>query len=128
MDLTDVENKIANISNLAQNTDYNTKVSEIKNKIITDHDPDKYITTEKFKKLASENFTARLKEANLTSKSDIAYSVKKTDFDNKLKDALSSKNELHKLSKKFKTISTKELIKDSTNKVSILNGAKFFSS
>ena len=128
IDLTDVENKIANISNLAQNTDYNTKVSEIKNKIITDHDPDKYITTEKFKKLASENFTARLKQANLTSKSDIAYSVKKTDFDNKLKDALSSKNELHKLSKKFKTISTKELIKDSTNKVSILNGAKFFSS
>ena len=49
----------------------------------TDHDHDKYITTGEFNK--SENFTARIKQANLASKNDIANFVKKTDFDNKLK-------------------------------------------
>ena len=43
--LTDVGNKIPNVSNLVKKTDYNTKISEIENKIITDHDHDKYITT-----------------------------------------------------------------------------------
>ena len=32
-------------------TDYNAKINEIKNKIITDHDHDKYITTQEFNKL-----------------------------------------------------------------------------
>ena len=43
-------------------TDYNTKISEIQNKITADHDYDKYITTQEFNKLTSENFTARLKQ------------------------------------------------------------------
>ena len=51
----------------------------------TDHDHDKYITTQEFNKLASENFTAILAQANLASKGDIANFVKKTDFDDKLK-------------------------------------------
>ena len=83
--LTAVENKIPNVSNLVKKTDYNTKISEIENKIITDHDHDKYVATHEFNKLRSENFTTRLKHANLASKSDISNFVKKTDFDNELK-------------------------------------------
>ena len=78
--------------------------------------------------LSSENFTTRLIQANLASKSDIANFVKKTDFDNKLKNVRSNKNELIKLSKKVKAISTKGLTKDLMNKLSIPNGAKYFSS
>ena len=50
-----------------------------------------------------------------------------TDFDNKLKDVTSNKNELNELSKKVKAISTKALTKDLINKFSILNCAKYFS-
>ena len=49
-----------------------------------------------------------------------------TDFDNKLKDVTSNKNELNELSKKVKSISTKGLKKDLIDKFSILNGAKYF--
>ena len=41
-----VENKITSVSNLVKKTDYNTKISETENKITTDHDHDKYITTQ----------------------------------------------------------------------------------
>ena len=55
-------------------------------KKITDHDHgNKYLTTQKFNKLTSENFAARLAQANLASKNDIAIIVKKTDFDDKIK-------------------------------------------
>ena len=57
-------------------TDYNTKIREIKNKI-TDHNHDKYITTPEFNRLTTENFKARLAQADL---------VTKTDFDTKLQD------------------------------------------
>ena len=50
------------------------------------------------------------------------------DFDNKLKDITSNKNELIKQWKKGKAISTKVLTKDLINKFSILNGEKYFSS
>ena len=74
------------------------------------------------------NLTVILAKANLTSKSDIANFVKKTDFDDKLinshKNNTSDKNELNEQSKKVKAISTKDLI----NKFSIFNGAKYFSS
>ena len=108
-------------------TDYNSKISEIEIKI-TDPGHDKYIiTTPEFKKLTAENVTARLEQANLASKSDIVNFLKKTDFENKLKDVTSNKNELHELSKKVKSISTKGLTKDLINKISILNRAKYFS-
>ena len=86
--LTAVEN------NLIKKTDYNTKISEIENKI-TDHDHDKYITTQEFNRLTSENFTA-----NLASKNYIATFVKKTSFDEELKTVTPNKNELNELSKK----------------------------
>ena len=58
--LTAVENKIANVFNLVKKPDYNRKIYEIENKITTDHDHDKYITTQEFNKLVAETFTARL--------------------------------------------------------------------
>ena len=45
-----------------------------------------------------KNFTARLAQANLASKSNIVNFVKKTDFDDKLKNL--NKNELNDLSEK----------------------------
>ena len=67
-------------------TDYNTKISEIENKIVTDHDHDKHITTQEFNKLTSENVTAWLAQAKLARKINIANFIKKTD---------SNKNELN---------------------------------
>ena len=52
---------------------------------ILDHDHSKYITTQEFNKLAAENFTARLKQANIAAKVDIADFVEKTDFHDKLR-------------------------------------------
>ena len=45
--LTTVENKIPSVSNLVKKTDYNTKVTEIENKL-NNHNHDKYITTPEF--------------------------------------------------------------------------------
>ena len=78
---------------------------------ITDHDLDKYVTTQEFNKLTSANFAARLAQGNLASKNDIAVLVKKTDFDKKLKNLNKNvtsnntrhilvENELNELSKK----------------------------
>ena len=60
----------------------------MKLKITTYCDHDKYITTQEFNKLTAGDFTARLAQANLASKNDIANFVKKTDFDNKLRNLL----------------------------------------
>ena len=80
-----------NVSEVFRKTDYNTKINEIENKIDTDHDHDKYITAQEFNELTSENVTARLKQVDLASKSDKVKFLKKTDFDNKLKDDTSNK-------------------------------------
>ena len=69
------ENKIPDVSILVKKTDYNTKISEVENKL-TDHNHNNYITASEFNKLTAENFAAKLKLANL---------VRKTDFDDKLK-------------------------------------------
>ena len=53
------------------------KLCDIENKIATDHDHDKYITTQEFNKLTSENFATRLVQANLASKNDTANFVRK---------------------------------------------------
>ena len=50
-------------------------MTQIKKKL-TDHDHDKYITTLEFNNLAARDFTARLAQAHL---------ITKTDFDDKLK-------------------------------------------
>ena len=119
---------LPNVSNLVKKTYYNEKISEIENKITTDHNHDKHITTQKFNKLTTENFTARLKQPKLASKINISNFLKETDFDSKLKNVTSNENELNELSKKVKSISTKGLTKDLINTTSILTGAKYFSS
>ena len=53
-------------------------------KKITNHHHDKYITAPKFNKLTVQNYAARLAQANLSSKSDIANFVKRRDFDDKI--------------------------------------------
>ena len=55
--LTAVENIIPDVSSLVK--DYNTKISEIENKI-HDHNHDKYITTPEFHILAAGVFKTRL--------------------------------------------------------------------
>ena len=70
--INDFENKIPDTSGLVTTTVLNTKISEVENKIL---DHAKYTTTLEFNKLAAEHFAARLKQADLVSK---------TDFDNKL--------------------------------------------
>ena len=72
--LTAVENKIPDVSNLVKKTDYNSKVTEIKNKL-NNHNHDEYIDTPEFNKLAADVFNARLAQANL---------ITKTHFDAKL--------------------------------------------
>ena len=67
----------------------------------TDHDHDKYIYTPEFNKLTAEHFSARVAQANVASKNDIANFVKKIDFDNKLKN-------LNELLKKVNLLLTKD--------------------
>ena len=78
---TAVENKILSVSNLVKKTDYKIKVTEIENKL-NNHNHDKYIDTSEFNKLATDVFNARLAQANL---------ITKTDFDAKLS-SLNKKN------------------------------------
>ena len=43
----------------SKRTDYNTQINLIEKKITTDHDHDKYITTQEFNTLTTEHFPAR---------------------------------------------------------------------
>ena len=70
--ISEVEYKILDTSSSVTAAVLNTKIGEVENKIL---DHVKYITIQVFNKLTAENFAARLKKANLVSK---------TDFDNKL--------------------------------------------
>ena len=77
--ISEIENKIPNTSSLVATTVLNTKISKAENKI-PNHD--KYITTPKFNKLTAENFTARLKQVNLVTKTD--FDKKLTSFNRKI--------------------------------------------
>ena len=86
-------------------------------KKITDHDhSNKYITTPEFNKLTSENFVARLKQANLAIKNGIANFVDKIDFDNKL---LSFNKRIH--SNKTKHVLVEYELNELSKKVKILS-------
>ena len=71
--LTTVENKIPSVSSLVKKTDYDTKITEIENKL-NNHNHDRYTDTLEFNKLGTNVFNARL-QANL---------ITITDFDSKL--------------------------------------------
>ena len=96
--LTIVENKIPDVSNLIKKTDYNTKITEIENKL-TDHNHDKYITIPEFNTLAADVFNARLARANLVTKTIFDNTVSSLDSKiavNKTKN-VSIENEFKKL-------------------------------
>ena len=90
------------VSNLVKRTDYNTKINEIEKKS-TDHNHKKYIATPEFNKWTSKNIAARLKQANL---------VTKTEFDNKLtsfnKRITSNKTKYLEVKKKLECLITKD--------------------
>ena len=50
----------------------------------TDYDHGKFITTQEFNSLTTDNSAARLKEANLASRNNIANLVRQVYFDNKI--------------------------------------------
>ena len=79
--LTAVWNKIPSIGSLVKKTNCNTKFTEIENKL-NNHNHDKYINTPEFNTLAADGFNARLAQANF---------ITKTDFDDKLS-SLNRKN------------------------------------
>ena len=57
--LTTVENKIPSVSNLVKKTDYNTKITDIENKL-DNHNHGKYIDTSEFNKSAADVFNVRI--------------------------------------------------------------------
>ena len=66
-----MENKIPSVNNLVKKTDYNTtEITEIENKL-TNHNHDKYSDTSEFNKLAIDVFNARIRQANLITKTDL---------------------------------------------------------
>ena len=85
--INEVKNEIPSITNLVNNTSLNAKINEVKKKqpnitnlatattaltAVENKIPDhcEYIITQEFNKLTAENFTARLKQANLATKGD----------------------------------------------------------
>ena len=82
---------------LLKKKDYDTKVTEIENKL-NDHNLDKYFTTPEFNKLAADIFKVRLAQANLILKTD--FDVKLSSFNRNITNNKSKhllvKNELNK--------------------------------
>ena len=107
-----IETKIPDVISLVKKTEYNTKVTEIENKL-NDHNHDKYIDTSEFNKLAVDVFNARIAQANL---------ITKTDFDAKL----SSLNRKITSNKTKHVLVENELNKLKTFDSSYYNGKSYF--
>ena len=71
---SEVENETPSVSSLVEKTEYDTKISKLEKKL-TDHIPDKYITTSELNTLAAGVFNTRLTQANL---------ITSTNFDAKM--------------------------------------------
>ena len=98
--ISEVQNKILNTSSLVTTTVFNTKISEVDNKIL---DNSKYVTTQEFNKLTAETFAARLKQANLVSKTDIDNKL--TSFNKRI---TSNKTKHVEVQKKLNSLITKD--------------------
>ena len=108
-------------------TDYDTKISDIEKKI-ADHNHDKYITTQEFNKLTTEDFNARLAQANLITKTDFdakLQSLSKRITSNKTKHLL-VENELKKSNKTKHLLVENELKKLKTFDSSYFKGKGHF--
>ena len=79
--LTTIGNKIPSINGLVKKTDYNTKNTDIENKL-NNHNHDKYVATSKFNTFAANVFNARLAQANLMTKTD--FDAKLSSLDKKI--------------------------------------------
>ena len=93
-----VENRIPDVSSLVKKTYYNTKITDIENKL-NNHNHDKCIDTSEFNQLAADVFNVRLAQANLISKTDFdakLSSLNRKVTQNKTKHLL-VKNDLKKL-------------------------------
>ena len=99
-----VKNKIPSINGLVKKTDYNTKFTDIENKL-NNHNHNKYVATSEFNTLAANVFNARLAQANL---------ITKTDFDAKLSS----------LNRKTTANKTKHFLND--NDLSCYRGKQYF--
>ena len=66
---------------LKEKTDYDSKVTEIENKL-NNHNHDKYITTSEFNTLTGDVFNARLPKANLVAKRNFDNTI--SSLDNKI--------------------------------------------
>ena len=78
-------------SNLVKKTGYDTKNGKKEKKL--DHDyNNEYITAQDSNRLTEEKFFARLAQANLATKGDIADFVKETDSDKKIKNYQQKQN------------------------------------
>ena len=105
-------------------TDYNTKVTEIENKL-NNNNHDKYIDIQEFNKLAADDFNARLAQANLITKTYFdtkLLSLNKIVNQNKTKYLL-VENELNKL----KTFDSGILLEKVILKKMVLKFIQYFS-
>ena len=102
--LTTLENKVPSIRGLVKVTDYNTKITDIENKV-KNHNHDKCVATSEFNILAANVSNARLAQANL---------ITKTDFDAKLSS----------LKRKITANKTKHFLND--NDLSYYRGKQYF--
>ena len=102
--LTTVENKIPSITGLVKKTEYNTKITDIENKL-TNQNQDKYVAILEFNTLAANVFNVRSEQANL---------ITKTDFDAKLSS----------LNRKITANKTKHFLND--NDLTYYRGKQYF--
>ena len=89
--ISEAQNKIPDTSSLVNTTILNLIISEVENEI-PDHA--KYITSPEFNKLTAENLVARLKQANLVTKTDFNYKL--TSFNKRITSNKTKKLELKK--------------------------------
>ena len=84
-----------------EKTDYDTKVTEIENKL-HNHNHDKYITTTEFNTLAVDAFNARLSQANLVTKTNFDNTV--SSLNSKIAKNKAKNESIEKELKKLKTL------------------------
>ena len=90
---------------LLKKTGYDTKITEIENKL-NNHNHDKYITTPEFNTLAADVFNARLAQANLVTKTDFDNTVSSPD--SKIAANIAKNRSIENEMKKLKTFDLRQ--------------------
>ena len=93
--------KIPGVSSYDKKTDYDTKITEIENKL-NNRNHDKYISTPEFNTLAADVFNARLSRANLVTKTNFDDSV--SSINNKIAENKTKNESIENELKKLKTL------------------------